>query len=286
MSRHQLADGLRYDSSSRTGIPSKSRFNGAPLSPLAGHTEGKLSVEATTAEMPSLEEKIEKRKEASRELSLIRLEKQGEAMMAMIFQVGQETIAALKRENHRLEELDYEMRQWRQEKRAWEQEEERAEWKEQGYMMVRINYEKMIVQTKLETYARAKLEWDVLRRRLEDDVRSGLDKRETLYRELEDARRECYQERFVVSMLTATIATMERSPSKKYFADQVMALINDDRTFNETLNAAKAQELAMDGTLALKFYQKHVKTIEERGTWEWLRSRMLKRFANQGTEKF
>ncbi|KAF8811523.1 hypothetical protein BYT27DRAFT_7252713 [Phlegmacium glaucopus] len=36
------------------------------------------------------------------------------------------------------------------------------------------------MQTKLETYARAKLEWDVLRRRLEDDVKG-----------------ECYKERFV-----------------------------------------------------------------------------------------
>ena len=46
------------------------------------------------------------------------------------------------------------------------------------------------VHTKLETYARAESEWDVLRRRLEEDVRSGLDKRETLSRELEDTRRE------------------------------------------------------------------------------------------------
>ena len=45
------------------------------------------------------------------------------------------------------------------------------------------------MHTKLEMHARSESEWDVLRRRLEDDVKSGLDKRETLTRELEDARR-------------------------------------------------------------------------------------------------
>jgi chromosome segregation ATPase len=51
----------------------------------------------------------------------------------------------------------------------------------------------MHIQTmhmKLEACARAESEWDVLRRRLEDEVRSGLDTREALFRELEDARRE------------------------------------------------------------------------------------------------
>ena len=46
------------------------------------------------------------------------------------------------------------------------------------------------VHTRLETHVRAELEWDVLRRRLEDDVKSGLDKEEALSLELEDARRE------------------------------------------------------------------------------------------------
>jgi hypothetical protein len=47
-----------------------------------------------------------------------------------------------------------------------------------------------IVHTKLETHGRAECsEWDVLRKELEDDVRSGLDKRETLSRELGDVRR-------------------------------------------------------------------------------------------------
>lgn len=46
-----------------------------------------------------------------------------------------------------------------------------------------------IVQTKLQTYARARLEWDVARG-LEEEVRSGLDERERLSRELEEARKE------------------------------------------------------------------------------------------------
>lgn len=46
------------------------------------------------------------------------------------------------------------------------------------------------LHTELETFARAQSEWDVLKKRLEDEVRSGLDMSEELSRELEDARRE------------------------------------------------------------------------------------------------
>ncbi|KAH9482362.1 hypothetical protein JR316_0004462 [Psilocybe cubensis] len=46
------------------------------------------------------------------------------------------------------------------------------------------------VQTKLEEYSRKEAEWDTLRRKLEDDVRNGLDRREAMARELEDVRRE------------------------------------------------------------------------------------------------
>jgi chromosome segregation ATPase len=46
------------------------------------------------------------------------------------------------------------------------------------------------VHTKLESYSKAQAEWESLRRRLEDDVRNGLDKREGLARDLEEARRE------------------------------------------------------------------------------------------------
>ncbi|KAF8914270.1 Up-regulated during septation-domain-containing protein [Gymnopilus junonius] len=46
------------------------------------------------------------------------------------------------------------------------------------------------VHKRLEAYAKSEAEWDILRRRLEEDVRSGLDKRETIVRELEEARKE------------------------------------------------------------------------------------------------
>jgi DNA repair exonuclease SbcCD ATPase subunit len=46
------------------------------------------------------------------------------------------------------------------------------------------------LSTKVETHAAAQAEWELLRRKLEDDLRSGLDKREALFRDIEEARRE------------------------------------------------------------------------------------------------
>ncbi|KAJ7872062.1 Up-regulated during septation-domain-containing protein [Mycena leptocephala] len=46
------------------------------------------------------------------------------------------------------------------------------------------------LSTKVEAHAAAQAEWEVLRRKLEDDLRSGLDKREALFRDIEEARRE------------------------------------------------------------------------------------------------
>ncbi|KAG6843723.1 hypothetical protein H0H87_009343 [Tephrocybe sp. NHM501043] len=43
---------------------------------------------------------------------------------------------------------------------------------------------------KMDSHLRAEGEWDALRRKLEEDVRAGLDKREALARDLEQARRE------------------------------------------------------------------------------------------------
>lgn len=45
------------------------------------------------------------------------------------------------------------------------------------------------VHSKLEGYGRVEAEWSVAKRKLEEDVRIGLDKREILTKELEDARR-------------------------------------------------------------------------------------------------
>lgn len=46
------------------------------------------------------------------------------------------------------------------------------------------------VHVKLDAHATAEAEWDGFRRKLEADLRTGMDKRETLARELEDARKE------------------------------------------------------------------------------------------------
>ena len=46
------------------------------------------------------------------------------------------------------------------------------------------------VHTKLAAHAKAEAEWENTRRKLESDVRNGLDKQEAVTRELEDARRE------------------------------------------------------------------------------------------------
>ncbi|KAG5652093.1 hypothetical protein H0H81_006313 [Sphagnurus paluster] len=46
------------------------------------------------------------------------------------------------------------------------------------------------VHNKLESHSRAEAEWESVRRKLEDDIRAGLDKRESLIRDLEAARRE------------------------------------------------------------------------------------------------
>jgi DNA repair exonuclease SbcCD ATPase subunit len=48
---------------------------------------------------------------------------------------------------------------------------------------------------------KAKEDWEVLRRKLEEDVRSGLDKRETLVREVEEARREREDARTEIRLL-------------------------------------------------------------------------------------
>ncbi|KAF8204781.1 hypothetical protein BJ912DRAFT_939289 [Pholiota molesta] len=46
------------------------------------------------------------------------------------------------------------------------------------------------VHVKLDAHANAEAEWNGLRRKLEEDLRAGMDKREALARELEDARKE------------------------------------------------------------------------------------------------
>lgn len=135
---------LMSPTSSMTGVSgsSKVRFDGAHL--FAGHADAviprkKLSAEAAAAEIMALEEKLraaaesltaagKKQAEMTRELSMMRLEKQEvETMMGMDLQSAEEKIGALERELPRLEGLDAEVQQLLQEKEEWEAERARLE---------------------------------------------------------------------------------------------------------------------------------------------------------------
>ncbi|KAF8969381.1 hypothetical protein BDZ97DRAFT_1795338, partial [Flammula alnicola] len=122
-----------------------SRFDGAHL--FAGHADAivpkaKLSPEAAAAAIAALEDKLKTAKDAlataskkqaemTRELSMMRLEKQEvETVMGMDLQAAEETIAALEKEIPRLEELDAEVQVLREEKDGWER--DREELEEQG----------------------------------------------------------------------------------------------------------------------------------------------------------
>ena len=61
------------------------------------------------------------------------------------------------------------------------------------------------VSGRTEAHAREKDGWEVLRRKLEEDVRSGLDKREALARDVEDARQEREDARREIRSLEARI---------------------------------------------------------------------------------
>ncbi|KAJ7693825.1 Up-regulated during septation-domain-containing protein [Mycena rosella] len=67
--------------------------------------------------------------------------------------------------------------------------------------------------TKIETHRTSQSEWEVLRRKLEDDVRGGLDKREALSREVEEARREREEARKEIRAIELRVKTDMRSPS-------------------------------------------------------------------------
>ena len=130
-----LSSNTGFSSPSNTVSSSKSRFDGAHL--FAGHADSivpkvKLSSEAAAAAIAALETKLKtakdslaaagkKQVEMTRELSLMKLEKQEvETMMGMDIQAAEETIAALEKEIPRLEVLDSEVRQLRQEQSSWE----------------------------------------------------------------------------------------------------------------------------------------------------------------------
>ncbi|KAJ6560401.1 Up-regulated during septation-domain-containing protein [Mycena capillaripes] len=67
--------------------------------------------------------------------------------------------------------------------------------------------------TKIESHTAAQTEWEVLRRKLEDDVRGGLDKREALFREVEEARREREEARKEIRAIELRVKTDRDTPS-------------------------------------------------------------------------
>ncbi|KDQ29687.1 hypothetical protein PLEOSDRAFT_1093099 [Pleurotus ostreatus PC15] len=68
------------------------------------------------------------------------------------------------------------------------------------------------IQAKLEGHDTAKEEWEALRRKLEEDVRIGLDKRESLAREIEEARKEREEARKESRHLEAKLKDTPPSP--------------------------------------------------------------------------
>ncbi|KAJ6515405.1 Up-regulated during septation-domain-containing protein [Mycena sanguinolenta] len=89
------------------------------------------------------------------------------------------------------------------------------------------------LSTKIETHSAAQAEWETLRRKLEDDVRAGLDKRETLVREIEEARREREDARKEVRAIELRVKTDREnvslsplpSPSPREFAGDAKQLL-------------------------------------------------------------
>ncbi|KAJ7167635.1 Up-regulated during septation-domain-containing protein [Mycena filopes] len=75
--------------------------------------------------------------------------------------------------------------------------------------------------TKIESHSTAQAEWETLRRKLEDDVRGGLDKREALYREVEEGRKEREEARKEIRAIElrvrTDIPTLSPMPSPRNF---------------------------------------------------------------------
>jgi len=162
-----------------------------------------------------------KRVEMARELSIMKLEKQEvETTLGMDLQAAEETISALEMEIPRLEELNLEVQRLRQEKSSWEKERVHLG-KEQGTSTelsaalstlktiieqygIELSSEESsllgsldsvagylkMVHRELIMHTEEAAEWETARNKLEEDLRSVLDEREILTRELEDARRQ------------------------------------------------------------------------------------------------
>ncbi|KAF8076740.1 Up-regulated during septation-domain-containing protein [Lyophyllum atratum] len=146
--------------SSMTGFPtsSKARFDGLHL--FAGHVDTivprrQLSSEAAAAEITVLEEKLKaatvsltaagkKQAELTRELLMMKLEKQEvETMMGMDLQSAEETIKALEMELPKLQGLDGEVQELREERKAWGEERTRLQEQTLQVQVLRTRLEEM-----------------------------------------------------------------------------------------------------------------------------------------------
>ena len=67
------------------------------------------------------------------------------------------------------------------------------------------------VSTKIASHDKARHDWEVLRKKMEDDIRSGLDKRETLVREVEEARNEREDARRDLRLLESRVKVCDLS---------------------------------------------------------------------------
>ncbi|KAF9266247.1 hypothetical protein L218DRAFT_997002 [Marasmius fiardii PR-910] len=67
------------------------------------------------------------------------------------------------------------------------------------------------LSSKLEAQAQSGVSWEILRRKLEEDIRLGLDKREALSRDLEDARREREEARREVRELETKLRVQQEN---------------------------------------------------------------------------
>ena len=159
----------------------------------------------------------------TRELSMMKLEKEEvETTLGMDLQAAEETIATLEKEIPRLEALNAEVQQLRREKDSWEM--ERAQLIEQSDqqgivseelsaglstlqsvvkqhgvtlssnestllgLLDSISIHLETIHGKLDVYSRLEVEWETTKREMEDDIRSGSNKREALARELAETR--------------------------------------------------------------------------------------------------
>jgi len=93
------------------------------------------------------------------------------------------------------------------------------------------------VHKKLETYTKAESEWDALRRKMEEDVRAGLDKREAMAREIENARRE--RDAALASAAAATTTLANVSNSNAHKRDTVT---RDNANTNSTVSFSATDE--------------------------------------------